>query len=660
MGASGADSSAERGRYRADPLALAAVAFGLVAVIVLVLALLIAIALPYGDWDAMSYGTWSRLIGLHWMHLRFAGVIAVQYQRPLFYVLQGELWAAFGFHQWIGRLLSYLFSCVLVASTAWLAAQTVRVERRFAAVLAVVVVLITEPFEHYVAAGLTDIPVAAMVALTGAVLVTPRLGRAWLPFVGLAATLSVLTKPSALPALAGLGLAILIGPRADLRRRAFALVALAAGTGIGLAYDAVQAGYLHMGLRAFLTSGVTDAPYYENLASALRRTTLLDGSWLGADLRLFLAFAVLYALARLARLAHRPAVAVALPVAAVWSWLGPHLAGAHGVRVGILGTGGWLEQGSLIVLALSLLFALRAPAAAVPGRTTLARGLVWASLTFISWAWKGVYDTRLLAPAWPALALLIVWSLLPAFAGARASGRALVLAPTVAALVLCAYAAYDINGLGAPGWKSLTAGGFSGLTNGTRLRDLGLGGDFAAEMDALVPQVRPHDVIATDDAKLLFFYLSQVEIIAPEHCSQLAGTRLFVLLESDEEHALYGNRADSAFWDACTNPHLTKIAERPGAFAVYVNGIPTLAGGGCGTPPPKELVVEFGEPVSTMAAAQAQLKRVVGAGFSQASVQQLGCASYRVVYTGIPGRSVGESMIAEAKSAHISAHLVGP
>lgn len=607
----------------------------------------------------MSFGTWSRLIAEHWPHFHFALASAADYQRPLFFVLQGFLWHLFGFHQAAGRLLSLAFSGLFIVVVAWLASRTGAAYRRFAAALAVVVVLTVWYFDRYIAAGLTDIPVAAMIGLTAALLCIRRLGRAQLPLVGLAAALCVLTKPSALPALVGLGAAVLIGPRSDLRRRGFALAALVLGTGVGLLYDLSQAHYVHMGLKPFLTLGTTGG-FYAQLADQNRRQVLLDGAWLGPDLRVFLWFALVYAIVRVARVGHRRAVLFALPVAAAWSWLGPHLSGAHGVRVGILGTGGTTEQIAVLVLAASLLFAVESPSDVVPDRLRLARLLVWAIPTLVLWGMNAVYDTRLLAPAWPPLVLLVVWTLLPAFAGAQRRSEWLVAIPAAAMLALVVLAAYNINGLGSSGWQQFRSGGLSGLTNAALMRNVALGGDFSAEIDAIEPQVGPQDKILTYDGRLEFFYLDQIDLQAPQSCNQLAGHRVFVLLEDDEIKKIYGSRADSAFWEGCRNVSLTKVAERPGAFAVFVNGAPRSATGGCGAPAPTDqgLAIEFGR-MKTAAQANALQKQIVGAGFVEAKVEQLGCSLYRVVETGVPSQAVGQSIIAEAKSAKITAVLVG-
>lgn len=182
---------------------VAALLLGGVAVVLLLLALLVAITLPYGNWDAMALGTWSRLIAEHWPTLHFPYRYAGDYQRPLFYVLQGTVWHIFGFHVALGAVLSLLFGLLLIVTVGWLASRTIRPYRWLAAVLAVVVLLAITDFDNNITAGLTDIPVAAMVTLTAALLCLRRLGRAQLPLAALAAALSVLTKPSALPALAG-------------------------------------------------------------------------------------------------------------------------------------------------------------------------------------------------------------------------------------------------------------------------------------------------------------------------------------------------------------------------------------------------------------------------------------------------------------------------
>ncbi len=255
--------------------------------------------------------------------------------------------------------------------------------------------------------------------------------------------------------------------------------------------------------------------------------------------------------------------------------------------------------------------------------------------------------------------LLITWTLLPAFAGARQRFEWAVAIPTAAVLAIVVLAAYNIDGLGISGWRQFREGGLSGLENATAVRNIALGGDFAAEINALEPQVGKHDSILSSDSRLRFFYLSQVDVQAPQSCSQIPGHQVFVLLEDDELRALYGKRADSAYWQACRTVTLTKIDERPGAFAVFVTGTPRPSVGGCGSPPSEDqgLAIEFGR-TRTAAPAELLRKHVVAVGFVEAKTEQLGCSLYRVVETGVPSEQVGQSIVAEAKAAKIAATLV--
>ena len=617
-----------------------------VAIAIFACAALVAATLPFGEWDAMAFGTWAREIAGHWPHLRFADQGPIEYHRPLFYFLEGTLWRVFGFHQALGRALSLVFAAVFAAAVAYAAARSAA--RRYAVVaaaLALGLVLATAPFEHYVVSGLTDVPVAALVALTAALLFTRR----W-PLVAVAACLALLTKPTALSSLAGLAIAVLVGPRATVRRRAPAAAAIAAGTAVALVYDAVQAHLSHVGLATFLTAGGKDA-FYTALAASHRRDALLDESWLGADLRLLLLFALVYAVLRL-RVAHRAAVAAALPVAFAWSVAGAYIAGGHGL---VAGSGGPFRSAVVLALAASLLFALAAPADAVSDRVALARLLVWAAPPLLLWIVYSVYDVRLLSAAWPPLLLLMTRAVLPAVAGAARLDARAALVPAAAVLLLAALGGLEINGFGSDGWHRFG----SALGDRVALRSLALGGDFSAELTAIEPQLASTRTIITEDSRLRFYFPDKVALQPPGSCAQLrAPGSLLVLLESDEERTLYGERATSAYWEECRHPAPTMVAERPGAFAVFSAHNAVAVAGGCALQPVQAgLAVEFGR-FRNAPQAEALLAQAKGLGFVQAQVAQVGCASWAVVETGVPNRAVGRSILAEAKSAHLQATLV--
>ena len=625
-----------------------ALAATLVAATVFCCAVAVAVELPLGDWDSLAFGTWGRSIAEHWPHLRFASAGPADYQRPVFYVLEGTLWRIFGFHESLARLLGVAFGVLLAAALAYTAARTT--PRRYAAAAAAIVVgllLAVSPFERFVVAGLSDIPVAAMLAVTGALALVRRRDRVRLPLLALSACLAVLTKPTALASLVGLAAAVLVGSRAGLSRRSPAAAAIAAGTFVALVYDGVQAHLSRIGLRTFLTFG-TDG-FYASLAAQHRRRELLDESWLGPGLRVLLIFAVVYGLVRLVR-PHRPAVAAAFVLAAAWSVLGPRLAGTgSGLVPGVTG----FERVVVLVTAASLLFALAAPAEAVVQTLDVVRLLVWLAPPLVVWFLYSDYDIRLLSAAWPPLVLLLTSTFVPALAGAAHYETRLAAIPAAAVLALGAYGSVQLAGFGSDGWHRFT----SGFGDSHALRDLALGGDFAAELDAVQPEARWAATIVTADSRLAFYYPRKVRLEPPTSCAQLDRSAALVLLESDEERALYGNKAQPGYWQACRHPTPLLVAERPGAFAILTTGRPVAAAGGCGVAPPSGLAVEFGTFPSPRAA-QADLARVKAVGFVQATVQRLGCSTYAVLETGIPSRDVGRSIVAEARMAKLRVRLI--
>ena len=626
------------------------IATAAVAAAVVLCAILVAAELPFGEWDAMAYGSWARQIADGWPRIQFAQTGAIELHRPLFYFLEGTVWAVFGFHQALGRLLALAFGMLLALALAYTAARSA--PKRYAlvsAASALCLLFAAQPYERYVISGLSDVPVAAMLAVTAALLAASRGHPRLLGAVGLAACLSLLTKPTALASLLGLTGAVIVGRRATLRARIPGGVALLLGAAVALIYDEIEARRLHVGLKTFLTSG-SDG-FYSSLAANRRGHVLLDDSWLGGDLRLLLLFAAVYALVRLIA-NHRNAVMIALPAALAWEIAGPHLAGgASGL---VSGSGGSLQSLAVLVLAGALLFALVAPSDAIPSRTELARLLVWAAPPIVVWVTYSAYDVRLLSAAWPPLLLLAAAALRPVFPGAASVDGSAVAVPAAALLVLAALGTVQLNGLGHDGWHRFT----SGFGDAAAMRSLALGGDFSDELAALQPQLASVSSVLTTDSRLQFFYGDKVRLAPPESCAQLQGApTALVLLESDEERAIYGAKAQASFWERCANPSPTLVAERPGAYALFTTGRTTNVAGSCGPEPTSGLVVEFGR-FGNDRAASAFLDQAKGLGFVQAKVERVSCTTYRVVETGIPSRSVGRSIVAEAKSAHLDARLV--
>jgi hypothetical protein len=614
----------------------------------LAIEIVLASTLPYRGWDPVAYGTWSRLIGLH-SGFHQPGIPDVDLHRPLFYVLQGEVWRVFGFHLALGRLLSLAFAVVLVLCVARLAGR--QEHGRLQQGVAVLLMLLVTDLLVHAASGLTDVPAAAMVALTAVVAWTVRDSPYRFPLLAFAALLAVLAKPSGLVGVAALTSAQLLGPASTLARRALHDVApIAAGAAVGILYDWTEARYVHESLPSFMHSGV-GAGIWADKAAAARPDAVYGWHWLGDPLHVLLVAAIFYALLRVAGCAHRIAVLVGVPAAWIWAWVGPTFT-SHAFRPGLD-----LEGIATYVVAALLLLAAFAPGA-VPSRLELARCLVWAAPPIAIWMVWAAYDTRLTSAAWPPLVLLMTRLASAAIVGAAGS-RVPVLAAgfATALLVLALTQVYQLDGLGHDGWRQLRAGGLTGLTKPQFTENV-VYGQFQYELDVLRRELGSTGTLLGGDGRLGFFFPDRVGGAYPRTCADLRGYRAFVLLLGDE--SVYVARTQNIpatvdEWSRCSS--LNEVAEIPGNYAVFVNGAPSRqpTPSDCNLPaPPPGLAVVFGAG-RTQAVADALQKRLAAAGFVQSKVMRLNCQEYVVLETGVPDRAVGKSIVAEARSAHFHA-----
>ncbi|HET7808545.1 MAG TPA: hypothetical protein VFK71_08585 [Gaiellaceae bacterium] len=531
----------------------------------LALAFMLAVVIPIHAQDALTFGEWSRLISQHW-HLHYEAATPQEYGRPLYYVLQGWVWGVFGFHEPLGRILSGLFSVLLLGSLAWLLHR--REWGGLAAALGALALVSMPVYAAQLVSGLTDIPVAALVALAGALLWGRRPGVGTAFAVAVTCALAMLAKPSALLALVGLALAQLLWDESWRARLLYRVVPVAAGIGLGLIYDAVQAGYVKQGLRTFLQAGVNTA-YYRQLADASRRYALLDGAWFGDALRVAAFFAVVYAVLRVAGARHRPSVAAGVPVALLLSWLGPWLA-AHRSDASV----GSFHSAGAAVEAVGMGFFLAAGlwgfGNAVAERRELLQLAVWAVPTAVAWLVYGAYDFRLLAPAWPPLLALIVLAALPAATAFARRGALVAAVPVALFAVVVAENAYNLDGLGKSGWSELRR------THDWLDRDRTRAIVMPAFSRALVVarrQMQPGDDLVSPEGAFRFFFPGHVEQSYPNSCGFLHRFRVFVLT-TDEGTQHYMRdflhvSPDPAFWAACNGPHLTQLSDGSDGYAVF-------------------------------------------------------------------------------------------
>jgi 4-amino-4-deoxy-L-arabinose transferase-like glycosyltransferase len=538
-------------------------AMGLAALF-LALAALLAATIPFHDGDALAYGEWSRLIG-ETGGLRFPSITDQTYHRPLLYVLQGWTWHLFGFAEWSGRLLSFVFLVLLVLGVVAVARAT---GPKIGVATAVLLTIPLVPdIPRFAISGLTDVPVAATLAATGAALWLRPLGRFAPAVVGVCALLAALTKPTAFLALAALVAAHLIGERSSVRRRMLEVVPLAAGAAVALAYDVVQAGYIGESLFRFLNAGVTEG-YYANLAADARADQLLGLQWLGPALRPVLAFALVYAVLRAAGLRHERAARFGLPAALALAVVGPAVATPGTVSEPFEST-----QRSLVFLVLGGTCAGAAwiPEALAPTRIQCSRLLVWAVPPLVAWLWYGSYETRLLSTAWPPLLALVALAVAMGVRGLSRVAAALGAIPVAVLVLLVGHAFENLDGLGRDGWNGYQRLG-SRIFDQDATRAL-VAGNFARTLALAREQLGERGRIFSADGRFRFYFPARATQYYPSSCADLRGYRVFVLLTSDEAQAYmestFGVSAEPEHWAACTNPRLTQLTDGSDGMALF-------------------------------------------------------------------------------------------
>ena len=593
----------------------------------------VAAVMPYRFWDSLAFGSWSRSIaetGDLW-----ANADALKVSRPLFYVPQGLLWRLAD-EEWLGRLLSATFGALLVLCI-WLLARRLtedRAAKLLLAPLAALVALSSSVFATFVAAGMTDVPVAAATAATALVLWSRLPPRLAVPLAALGACATVLAKPSGLLALAGLAAAawVLSG-----RDSLPGLAGLGAGTAIALAYDAWQASRMDVSLTTLLRAGNDD--FWLARGGAARFDALAGGDWLGEGARLLIVLGLAYGIARAAGARPRLALQLGTAVALVWSVAGPLVAdGSLGYPFdgSVLGIVGWLGATAALVTASFVV-----EDDAVSRRTYVAL-LVWLAPVALLWAWQRPDEARLLAPAWPALALLAAAALACASLALVRIRPAAALVPAGAVAVVAVANVVAVDGLGRSGWSDLLDLGRSGWSDRAEMENFAYG-PFSYELNLARENVGEGDRIVSSDGRLTFFFPGRVEVGYARTCSELEGARFFSFLaagESLEFAELQQQPTNALGWIQCQSPRVELVGEQAGIYAAFVVGAPPAR-----APVPEDcrigatagqlLDAVFGREL-TYAEAVALQARALEVGFVGTRIERTGCSTFRVVVTGVP------------------------
>jgi hypothetical protein len=593
----------------------------------------VAIVMPYRVWDSLAFGSWSRSIAV--TGDLWANADALKVSRPLFYVPQGLVWRVAD-EEWLGRTLSSAFGAVLVICV-WFLARRLSHEHSSKALLpplAVLALLSSSVFATYVAAGMTDVPVAAAGAATALVLWSGLPVRLAVPLTAIAACATILAKPSGLLALVGLAAAgwVLSG-RASVPR----ICGLGAGVAAGIAYDAWQASRLDVSLTSLLRAGNDD--FWLARGDAARLDALVGGAWVGEGTRLLLVLGLAYGIARAVGGGPRLSLRVSTALALVWSVAGPLLADrslGYPFDGSVLGVVGWLGIAGALVAASFVV-----EDDAVSRRTYVAL-LVWLAPVAILWAWQRPDETRLLAPAWPAFALLAAAALTCASLALLRIRPAAAVVPAAALAVVTVASVVAVDGLGRSGWRDLLDLGPSGWSDRAEIENFAYG-PFSYELNLARENVSDADRIVSSDGRLTYFFPGQVEVRYARACDELDGARFFSFLsagESLEFAELARQPTDPLAWIQCAQPSVELVGEQPGIYAAFVVGgpparAPTADDCHIASTTGQLLDAVFGRELSYSEAAMLRA-RALEVGFIGTRIERTGCSTFRVVVTGIP------------------------
>ena len=602
-----------------------------------------ATVMPYRFWDSLAFGSWSRSIAETGDLWADAGVLKVS--RPLFYVPQGLIWQLAD-QMWLGRMFSAAFGVVLVVCV-WLLARRLtqdRSSRALLAPLAVLVALSSSVFATFVAAGMTDVPVAATTAATALVVWSRLPARFAIPLAAVGACATILAKPSGLLALAGLAAAAwVLAGRASVPD----LGGLATGTAVAVAYEAWQASRLDVSLMSLLRAGNDD--FWLARGDAARLDALAGGDWVGEGARVLVVLGLAYGIGRAAGAAPRLALQVATVAALAWSVAGPLMAdGSLGYPFdgGVLGIAGWLGVAAAAVAASFVV-----EEDSVSRRTYVAL-LVWLAPVAALWAWQRPDETRLLAPAWPALALLAAAALTCVSLALLRVRPAAALLPVAAVSVVALANIVTVDGLGRSGWRDLLDLGPSEWNDRAEIENFAYG-PFSYHLNLARENVSERERIVSSDGRLAFFFPGRVEVRYARTCSELADFRFFSFLsagESLELAELEQQPTDPLGWIQCSDPPLELVGQQEGIYAAFVVARPPSR---APTPEdcrivgtPGELVdAVFGRDLSYRNAG-ALLTRAREGGFAGTKLERSGCSTFRVVVTGVPADDAVQADVA--------------
>jgi hypothetical protein len=276
-------------------------------------------------------------------------------------------------------------------------------------------------------------------------------------------------------------------------------------------------------------------------------------------------------------------------------------------------------------------------------RRTHAVLLVWLAPAALVWATQRPDEPRLLAPAWPAFALLTAAALANASLALLRFRRPLVaLAPAAAVAVIAVANVVSVDGLGREGWRSLLDLGPSGWRDRAEMENFAYG-PFSYELDLARENVHGGDRIVSSDGRLTYFFPGQVGVSYARACSELAAARFFSYLSSGEslEFAQLAQQpTDPLGWVQCAHPAVRLVGEQAGIYAAFVVGGPPARPSTLSDCHIEPTAGELNDAVfgSELGYSEASMlaQRALDTGFQGARLERTACDAFRVVVTGIP------------------------
>jgi 4-amino-4-deoxy-L-arabinose transferase-like glycosyltransferase len=533
---------------------------GAAALASLMLGALLAITVPYHDWDSFAFGDWSRRIA----EGDWDPGLPIVAHRPLYYIVQGLLWSLTGVSFVSSRLLSLAFAMLLLVAVALLARGRLPSAGRDAAALAVALTVAIPTFSAQQVAALSDVPAAAMVAVSAAVVLSSRRSRTMTAAVAVVVMLTALTKPSTLAALAGLLLASLVVPDEPLRRRLRDRTApVAAGLGAAFVYVGVMAARMDTGFLDFLRSGTGER--WAELAAATRGDAILRLDVLGGGLRLPLAFVLIFGLARAVGLPHRRAGMIAFVLAGIATLVGPLLAGDESPF------GSTFDLVAFCGFAFGLAAAVYVDDAHAPARADVVRLWLVGVPPLLVWFQAATYAPRISAAAWPGLVALMGVVLAAGVAGLRRAMPVAVAVPLLAVGVAVWVSLGSADGFNRDWWREYRSLGTSGVFDLARTTNIVLPG-FSHALATVTGELADGGQVDSSDPRFSWYLPGRTRTGYSTQCSDLRDMRAFVLLVGDDSQAAMraaGGNPDPAWWAACSAPRLRQLSDGSDGYVVF-------------------------------------------------------------------------------------------